>query len=676
VAGLLASLMLASVLPMGSPAASATTTSVTMSLSRQTPWVTPKNLKIALAVSVTNSGPDALSGLSVVTTLNDAVNSRSEYDLSLTQDVTPPIQNPQTISFDGTIDPGTTRTLSMTVPVPGLAGRTSASLIYPLTVDFVSGTTIEAEVRTPVIYIVKKPKTPLNLAWSWVLGSQICFTPDGTFTCTGLLRSLQSDGAIYSTLQSLRSMAGPKGPPIDVSVAPMLLQQLSMMSEGFAVQQDGATVKEPSTSGSAVAAATALQAMRSIAAGPHVELSAMPYSSPNLPSLLASGLGKDIPLQLSMGNQLVSDLAGAGLDTTILRPPGSGLDEATAGRLRAAGVRTLIVNPATVPLRPQPNGFAQPAVVHLATGAHNYVSLVQPDAGVQAMIDSTVAQDDPRLAAQQVLGELASIWMEQPSDARGSAILIDTAWNLPPTFTSAIAGTVSRAPWLQLHTDNGLVALADKFSPPAQDVSRLPIQRNGSFPQSYVASIANARAQVASWASMLTRPSSTPKTLSDEIMVSEAGQYLKDVSAGGAWTADAAAKATRSMSQVHALPSQVITLASATGNVPVRIANTSGQPLKVQVGLESPRLRFSSANPQQVILRYPEQTLIFRATAQTTGTFPVQIQITTPSGRHLPPQTLVVRSRAFSRLALIITFGALAFLLLVWARRAWKRQRT
>jgi hypothetical protein len=66
--------------------------------------------------------------------------------------------------------------------------------------------------------------------------------------------------------------------------------------------------------------------------------------------------------------------------------------------------------------------------------------------------------------------------------------------------------------------------------------------------------------------------------------------------------------------------------------------------------------------------------LLFHVRAKTTGRFPVQVQIQTPSGRPLRAAQLVVRSTAYNLVALIITIGAAVFLLAWWARRFLPRK--
>jgi hypothetical protein len=70
-----------------------------------------------------------------------------------------------------------------------------------------------------------------------------------------------------------------------------------------------------------------------------------------------------------------------------------------------------------------------------------------------------------------------------------------------------------------------------------------------------------------------------------------------------------------------------------------------------------------------VVLDRPITTLAFQVEAQTTGQFPVSVTLATPDGHVFSERDVVVRSTAYSRVALIVTLGAALFLVLNWGRR-------
>jgi hypothetical protein len=65
----------------------------------------------------------------------------------------------------------------------------------------------------------------------------------------------------------------------------------------------------------------------------------------------------------------------------------------------------------------------------------------------------------------------------------------------------------------------------------------------------------------------------------------------------------------------------------------------------------------------------------FNVVAQTTGRFQVEVLVETPEGGPIADSSIVVRSTAYNRVALIVTIGAALFLAAWWGRRFLPRRR-
>ena len=117
---------------------------------------------------------------------------------------------------------------------------------------------------------------------------------------------------------------------------------------GYEVSVGGETRRVPAGEGGAALAGQALENLRTIAAASNVEVTALPFSAPEIPSLYGGGLGRDVVVQLERGREVASTFVGTEMVEQILRPPGAILDEPTLRGLFAAGIRTLLVGPSTV----------------------------------------------------------------------------------------------------------------------------------------------------------------------------------------------------------------------------------------------------------------------------------------------------------------------------------------
>jgi hypothetical protein len=100
-------------------------------------------------------------------------------------------------------------------------------------------------------------------------------------------------------------------------------------------------------------------------------------------------------------------------------------------------------------------------------------------------------------------------------------------------------------------------------------------------------------------------------------------------------------------------------------------------PVKLVVQLRSAWFDFPDGSTQTVTLDQPNQIVSFRvqATAGSQG-HPIQMLISSPSGRLLFQEPLVVRTASVSRIALAITVLAAALLVVLWVRRFVRRRRS
>jgi len=129
--------------------------------------------------------------------------------------------------------------------------------------------------------------------------------------------------------------------------------------------------------------------------------------------------------------------------------------------------------------------------------------------------------------------------------------------------------------------------------------------------------------------------------------------------------------------RVRPQTAQFFTFTSATGTIPLRMGDPGDTPLKIVIQLRSAWFRFPEGPTQIVTLTRPNQVVSFRVTATAGGqAHPIQMLVRAPSGRPLDdPQTLVVKTAAVSRVALVITVLAAIGLGVLWIRRLLRVRR-
>ena len=645
---------------------------VTLRLSYQTPWNAPGQTQLDLRFTAENTGAVPVEDLSIGLAVYGRVITRTQYEQSLVADPSPAIIiDAETLPREGQLAPGETRAFEVQLDLtfPGIDATQSG--IYPLKLDLRSHGVPLVALRSPVIFLVRTPEVPIRLAWTFVLSEPIGFGPDGVFTSPALETALQPGGRLAGELRALSTLAeDPSAVPVDVVISPVLLTQLARMRTGYTVMEDGQPrTVEQGKDGSALAA-DALAQLSRIAAAPSVELSALPFSGPQLPSLVAGGLSRDLGVQLDRGNQVVASFLKVDPSSAILRPPRAAIDEATLGDLSARGVSVVLLDPGAVAATPDPLGFALPPVATIGAPDRPALAVV-PDGSVAALLAQPFIAEDPVRGAQAVLGELAIIWQERPSELRGIAVTLSETLRLPGGFYAAFAKDAAAAPWLHPMRATELAAAF----PPAGVPAPLAAPAVGRFSDTYVDELKQARRRIQIYRSMIVDENSADADRFDTyLLLAESSDFLANPSAGLAFIGAVRDQLSAVFGAVHPDIGQVVTLTSRTGSrIPVHVTNEADRALRVKVQLESPHLQSS---PSDTVVLQPSatQTLFFDVDLKTAGRFPVQVLVESPSGRTIGQSTLIVRSTRFNRIALIITIGAALVLFLAWARRFLPRR--
>jgi hypothetical protein len=655
------------------PAASAQEPAVVrLTLLEQTPWNSSFDETNARELFVRfraeNLGSVSIEDLSIGVTLYGRVLSRSAFERSLLADPLLALKA-ETRPREGTIEPGQTRDFELTFLLDESAGLDPDDTgVYPLKIDLRSGFTSLGAIRTPVVFLVRQPVEPLRLSWTFVLHHPIEFGPNGEFTSTEIETALAPGGGLGARIRALQELAAATArPAVDVAISPVLLTQLARMRDGYDVRIGDEVLAVEAGEGGAQLAGDALDDLEGIAAAPNVRVSAMPFSVPELPSLVAGGLGRDLGVQLDRGREIVEEMMLTTPVAGVLRPPGAALDEATLRELPGVGVSTLLLGPSTVEIAPQPLGLAGPPAASLSdSGA---LRAVVPDPAVAALLQSGLAGSDPVRAAQVVLGEIASIWQERPGELRGIALIMSEDSLLPASFFSTFTRSIASAPWLTpMHAGE----FATAFAPSEPSPLVAPSLRR--FPASYVGELKEARRLIATYRSMLVEPGTETDHLETLLLLAESRQYLTTPEEGLAFVTGVHDSVAAVFGAISVDSADVITLTSSTGSgVPVTVRNDAEEALRLSVQLVSEGL---SGTPTRDLELRPgeEQTVTFRVDLLRTGRFLVELQVLAPAGRVIQRERLVLRSTVYNRIALVITIAAALVLLALWARRFLPRR--
>ena len=642
---------------------------VTLRLVSQTPILTPAKPLLKITVNATNTGSSEIANLEVAVMIGANILTRTDYESSLTNGPGTPVLA-RAFPVNGTLAAGASRDLSVevtptTTSIPTLLAD---SKVYPMRIS-VRDRSTGAELgglNSAVIEIVRKPEKPLRLGWTFEAGGAVpALDPQGRAT-SAIESALSPTGGLSRQVATMSGLAI-AGVPFDMAVEPSLLEQLGRMTHGYK-QVGGATVSA-GVAGAARAAGV-LSGLKTAATGRRTELTTEPFAWPSIPALLEGGLGRDLTTQNFLGRTTMSEVFGVSPDLSVTRPPGGALNDRALRALIGRSISLVLAQPDAVARPVQTNDFAPPPAATVQEG-NTSATLVLPDPGTQALIDDPALTQDPVRAAQVALGELATVWKQEPvpggTTVRGVAITLPST--LPAGFWGAFTHRVTEASFLQPVTASDLVA---QVPPPGQP-ARLANSTPTPFRSSYVDKLRVARRDVAAMASMLPAADPQPGRLERNLLVAEASVYLADEQAGQAWISEVRSMTDSVFSSALPADNQTFTFTARSGNIPIVLGDPGSRSLNVVIKLQSSRMTFPGGSTRTVTLNRVNQVVTFAIKAAAGGPSPGVLIIAAPNGHVIGTRTIVVRSTAVNAIALAITSGAGLVLVLLWARRWFKR---
>ena len=387
-----------------------------------------------------------------------------------------------------------------------------------------------------------------------------------------------------------------------------------------------------------------------------------PYVSVDTASLEAVGLIDEVVELTDLGDTTLEAHLEGDTDafTRLLGPDATERDARSEQQL---GVRNVIVPSDRV----VPSGLttaARPFQLELASGE---MVAVATDV---ALSDRFTALRDPVLAAHHLLAELAVIFFEDPQAER-TVVLMPTDRQTPDqAFLEVLLAS------LETHTILGTSTVADAvFLPLERDengrsVTRTLRPRFERSDEPAVDSYLATRTRLDAYESMIEGidAGGLHRDL-DALMKVSLGSDLGEEERGEYW-ARVLAAAVAATAVVESPPLSSIRLTAREATIPLRFQNRADHPVRVRVRFESDKVDFvdfADGETTVLVLEPGVTPQEFSVRAFTSGSFPLEIEMTTPDGAvDLGGRRITIRSTALSGVGTALTFGALAFLVVWW----------
>jgi hypothetical protein len=664
-------LSLISILWIASPVHAQEPPSAVLRLKGQTAWTTPEEPWLRITLTVTNEGGSTITDPVIGWTLGPKVTSRVQYETALDEGPVFPA-SAETVPVLADLAPGASKEVKIRIDTSETGAiAQDDSGVYPLQLELRSQDQPIAAITTAAIHIFQSPRKPVMFSWWTEVATALAFGPDGTLIDPGFEEMLGSRSGVVAQVDAIADLlrTDRSGTPVDVVISPATLDQLRQARDGYE-RSDGMTV--PPDAFPARIADQTLEKLVGIADDPRARLHAMPFAAPRLPALLSSDLRTDLTAQWQTGDETFERILGDRPDQTVARPPGLAFDQASVNLLGSRGVTTILGAADSVERPPQLNDFAPPPAATLRTASGQSVSLLLPDPGTQALLADPDLREDPVLAAQVVLGELATIWREipVPEDETVRGLALDLFPDLPNGIWDQLLRRLAGAPFLEpVHAEELPIAIRPRPLP-----ATLGTTPSEGFSLQYVDDLAATARRVEAFASILEEPAGEADRLRRSILYAEASQYIGNEGSGRIWIDAVNGVIDRTFSRLKPDTTRRLTFTSRSAKIPLSLGDPGHRVLNVRIELASSRVDFLDGNTRSVRLDQANQVISFKVELKAAGTSKIDVFVMSPNGALLTRSVLRLRSTAVNPTALIITIGAGLVLVGLWSRRLFRRR--
>lgn len=642
-----------------------------------------------LVATVSNPTAEVLDELSVVATFQRRTTTRLDYQRAV--DVGDRRRS-TAARLTAELDPvaagaGVPVEFSSSVADLGLSAERLAG-VYPLRLELQRDGAPLDEVRTSVVALPELVGEPVRTALLVPLDSPVGLLPDGTVDGDPLAGGLQVAGrlpALADVLAAAPEMA------FTVATSALVLEEVERAAEGYTAVDRAGTVEVPPGSPPARRAARLLDDVRTVLARPEIEQVALPYASADLVALARNdqqeAARQAIVSRVLSAERVTDDRPAPG----VLWPP-DGLDPATLEQAVAAGIDTVVLDPANLDTgAPNAAALSPSPVRRLDADGERVTALVADPwlSGVLAAGQPAIAPGaadappdaTPAVAAQRILAETAALYFERPfaPETRGLLLAPPQLWNPAPETLEALLQGLAAAPWLRPVT---VPQLAAELAPDAERGTLVypSAAAERELDAGYVEALGEAAGAVAQLRNVLAADETTPARADRLLRAAMSLHYRGGRERIGRALVEAVIQTAGTVfGSLEVIPGPQVTLTNRSGQVPVTVRSTAQVPVRVEVRVQSLRFEFDDQGISEPIVLGPgqERLVVFTAEALTVGaTTPITVRVTDVGGAQvLATGQVVVRSTAYSVTALAITAGAGLFLAVWWVRDARRRHR-
>jgi Family of unknown function (DUF6049) len=460
------------------------------------------------------------------------------------------------------------------------------------------------------------------------------------------------------------------------------------MTSGYLVQSGKHAV--PGTGGDAARAwLDRLMTLVETYSGVDVQLT--PYADPDVQTLQDNKLSWSATLPAQMRQRVALTLPGRVLRSTVAWPPSDAITSATLGTLVDQGVRTVVVDAASVTPRDGAATGVPTGVAHLSrhsktvagaltdAAVERAAAVVLTRAGGSGAVAATTVPGTAQLP--QLVAQVAMRSVQQP-DTQHSLVIT------PPRYVDADPDTAARA-----IRDTSATPFAAPATLSAATTGRLPrkhsqpatsVHVNG-LPLAVVSVAGAVRAALPKIDALLSGDTGAAVQLIAGLPIAlqrtESAAWVADPTAGRSYAAQLL-KATDTVTDgvdIVRPSTGSYTLGSSTSPLPIAVRNALPYPVHVRLHVTTfngaPGFTAGPIGTQTIAAR-DQRTIKVPARIDRSGRIRLRVQLTTSDGRNIGESVpLSVNSTALGVIGVVITVVAGGFLLLALLLRLVRQLR-
>lgn len=408
-----------------------------------------------------------------------------------------------------------------------------------------------------------------------------------------------------------------------------------------------------------------------------------PFSAVNPTGLVRAGLTSELALQVGRGREVFSKVLHSS-GTSRIYVATSPIGTHGLAALAADGIKQIVLpesnlqsiandRPATVQWP-----YTLSAPFHIAGSS---VEGLQADQGLASHLSGSGSS--AALRAQQLLADLAELYFDSPNypQARGVALVAPQSWMPQPGFLAATLQGLESSPVVSAVPIGRLFqtvppgtcqqppSAVTGCSPAVRSLATPSLASSGSITSGQVQT---AYLQLAELSSVIPTDTSTIGDFDDAVLLAETA---------GLDPGTREAYLSASLVTMHALGSELtlpsgrtVTVTSSSARFPISITSSSRTSLHVMLVISGQNLTEPTMTP--LVLDRGTTPYIVRVATRTSGDSDIHLQLLSPTGRfELARGEFTIRSTAISGVAIGLTAGAGAFLIVWWLRSALRRGR-